>query len=165
MYFIDSMEERIDVKRMIADAKRDPTLVASIHVSTLLDSLENTKNDYLEGNTLKTIASAVYDSLLHLPIDTPIRQKYCQKLVGYRFVDEIYQLHQGKHVRWIRLSSPEKLMIGGIVVDIKFTENGVIVLCRLHSGKFTQYRFDQCLTYQKLTDDEQLILMLYEADI
>lgn len=130
----------------------------SADIDKLLASLETPNTDYLEGKTLKSVNHDVFDSLAVIAC----RESHCQKLVGYRFVDEIYQLHKGKHVRWIRLEHPEKLMVGGILVDVRFTDNGVNLLCRLHTGRFTQYRFDQCLTYQKLSDDEQMILALYE---
>lgn len=130
----------------------------SLDIARLLASLETPNTDYLEGKTLKSVNHDVFDSLAGIDCI----ESHCQKLVGYRFVDEIYQLHKGKHVRWIRSAHPEKLMVGGILVDIRFTDNGVNLLCRLHTGRFTQYRFDQCLTYQKLSDDEQMILALYE---
>jgi hypothetical protein len=91
----------------------------------------------------------------------------CKKLAGYRYVDELYQIHRGKHVRWLRYKIGERplaedamrLTNGGIVVDIKFGENGACVLVRVPgAGFFTQYRFDECLTFQKLTDEETMIL-------
>jgi hypothetical protein len=143
-------------KELFKQAQSDPTLLANI--DGLLDSLESPNTDYLEGKTLKSVNQEVFDSLDGIAS----RESHCQKLVGYRFVDEIYQLHKGKHVRWIRVENPAKLMVGGILVDIRFTDNGVNLLCRLHTGRFTQYRFDQCLTYQKLSDEEQMILVLSE---
>jgi hypothetical protein len=144
------------LKELFDQAQSDPDNAANI--DRLLDTLETPNTDYLEGKTLKSISKDVFDSLA----ENVCRESHCQKLVGYRLVDEIYQLHKGKHVRWIRLEHPEKLMVGGILVDIRFTDNGVNLLCRLHTGRFTQYRFDQCLTYQKLSDEEQMILALYE---
>ena len=146
------------LKHLFEQAQRDGSLASSIDIDRLLTSLETPNTDYLEGKTLKSVNQDVFDSLN----ENACRESHCLKLVGYRFVDEIYELHKGKHVRWIRLEHPEKLMIGGILVDIRFTDNGVNLLCRLHSGRFTQYRFDQCLTYQKLSEDEQMILALYE---
>jgi hypothetical protein len=86
-----------------------------------------------------------------------------KKLHEYRFVDEIYELHRGKHVRWIRKSDiSHGLKLGGIVVDIKFLDNGTQILVRnRYSGnKMIQYKFDDVLTFQKLSYDEQLILSL-----
>lgn len=87
----------------------------------------------------------------------------CNKLVGYRFVDEVYQLHKGKQVRWFRLGASDTLSRGGIVVDVKFSDNGTIVLCKLFGygrNQYTQYLFDQCLTFQKLSEEELFMLTL-----
>jgi len=85
----------------------------------------------------------------------------CEKLSGYRFVDELHLLHKGKFVRWIRHVAPDKLIKGGIVIDIQFGDFGANILCRLMTGDFIRYRFDKCNTYQKLTDEECMILTLY----
>jgi len=123
-----------------------------------------------ENQTLMTIHEGVYISLIDSGIfrenDSLLIEFMCSKLAGYRYVDEIYQLHRGKHIRWIRkhfpttLESPNnvpKLTIGGIVVDIKIMDTGVHILCKVGS-RYIQYKFDDCLTYQKLSTDEMMFL-------
>lgn len=82
-----------------------------------------------------------------------------QKLTGYRYIDELYQLQRGKHIRWIRLPVSENsaLTIGGVVVDIKIMDTGVHILCK-NGSRYIQFKFDECVIYQKLTTDELLIL-------
>ena len=150
-----------DISKLINESREDPTIFSKIDVDELLDSLESDKNDFLENQTIDSISEHVFNSLKRLRIDPSILSDYCKKLVGYRHVDELHLLHKGKYVRWLRLEDPTKLMNGGIVVDIKFGDSGANVMIRLTSGKFLQYRFDKCLTYQKLTEEEQLILTLY----
>ena len=143
---------------LFRDAQKDPSLLSTIDIDQLLDS---TKNDFLENCTFESIAKNVVESLVLIHVDKKSSQlkEYCEKLVGYRYVDELHLLHKGKYVRWIRLDdSTKQLMKGGIVVDVRFGDIGPNVVCRMTSGKFLQYRFNQCLTYQKLTDEEQLIL-------
>jgi hypothetical protein len=147
------------IQSFLETARKDPTLDSRIDIEALLETADA---DFLEGKTLKSMNKDVYDSLTEHSTDVSI-QSHFQKLLDYRFVEEIYQIHRGKHVRWIRLSNPSKLMVGGIVVDVRFVDDGVNILCRLPSGRFVQYRFDQCLTYQKLTEDELMILMLNET--
>ena len=118
------------------------------------------KNDFLENQTIDSISANIYDSLNQLPLDKDIIVDHFERLAGYRFVDELHLLHKGKYVRWIRHDMPEKLMKGAVVVDIQFGDFGANVLCRLMTGDFLRYRFDKCNTYQKLTDEEQLLLML-----
>lgn len=154
----------MDISKLLEEARDDPNLLSSVNVDSLL--LDSVKHDFLENQTLDTIAHNVVESLKSLMhrklIGRAQLEEYCQKLMGYRFVDELHLLHKGKYVRWIRIDNPSAMPVGGIVVDIKFGDEGVNVLCRLSSGRFIQYRFDRCLTYQKLTDEEQLILLINE---
>jgi hypothetical protein len=147
---------------LIEDAREDPDLFSKIDVDALLDSLESPKNEYLEDETFESIALSVVESMKAENIARPLINEFCQKLTGYRHVPELHLLHKGKYVRWIRKTDKPTLMRGGVLVDVKFGSEGANILCRATTGKFIQYRFDLCITYQKLTDEEHLILMLYE---
>lgn len=153
----------MNLSEFIREAREDPTLLSKINVTKLLESIDSTKNDFLENQTTETISATVFDSIVRLPIsDKKIIASHCEKLAGYRFVDELHLLHKGKYVRWIRHDAPEKIMKGAVVTDIQFGDFGANVLCRLMTGEFLRYRFDKCNTYQKLTEEEQLLLMFSE---
>jgi hypothetical protein len=79
------------------------------------------------------------------------------KLTEYRYVDKICDLIRGKYVRWIRLSGLT-LTKGGIVADIKFLENGIYILIKNARNQFIQYKFDDCITFQKLSPEELLYI-------
>ena len=51
---------------------------------------------------------------------------------------------------------------GGIVVDINFTKEHTLIVCRNYRNYFIKYKFDDCITFQKLSTEEQLILMAYD---
>ncbi len=150
----------MNISELIKEAQQDPTLLSQINTIELLKSLESVKNDFLENETVDTISKNVFDSLVRLNVSEELLEDYCHKLSGYRFVDELHLLHRGKYVRWIRHNSPEKLMKGAVVVDVQIGDFGANILCRLMTGDFLKYRFDKCNTYQKLSDEEQLILMI-----
>ena len=156
------------IRQYIRESRNDPSLLSTIDIDQLLDAAENTRNQYLENETLETISRDIFESLReHVP-PAQIHDIY-SKLVGYRYIEEIYQLHRGKHVRWIRFRSngapvPTKLTRGGVAVDVKIQESGVNVMCRMQPRQtFIQYKFDDCLTYQKLSEDELLILAASHA--
>jgi hypothetical protein len=135
-----------------------------IQIQDLLDAAQNVDMDYLGEKTLETISEEVVQSLSVLDISDEKRRSICEKLVSYRYVDQIYQLHKGKYIRWIRIQSsdrsmakPSELVIGGVVVNISFTDNGTFVLCNCRM-RFFKFKFDDCLIYQRLSDDEQMIL-------
>ena len=87
----------------------------------------------------------------------------CDKLISYRYVENLFDLHKGKHIRWIRLNSADKkLTNGGMVMNITFLDNGTHVLCRNSANKFIQIKFDDCVIFQKFTTNELLILLTYQ---
>lgn len=158
-------KQDINLNEIFENAQKDPTLFSTLDITTLLSVIENDKNDYLENKTMKNITEEIYNKIskICLPDD---REPMCNKLIGYRYVDEIHELHKGKHVRWIRMTNhdnmPARLTNGGIVVDIKFLDNGTHILCKNSRHQFIQYKFDDCYTFQKLSVEEQLILMAYD---
>jgi uncharacterized protein YukJ len=147
----------MDVNEIFNEVMKDPTLMSTLDVDKLLETVENEKNDYLENKTTTSINTEIYEIITNLGLTADT----FDKLIGYRFVDEIHELHKGKHVRWIRKSTG-KLTNGGIVMEIKFLDNGTQILCMNSQNRFIQYKFDDCYTFQKLSIEEQLILMAYE---
>lgn len=127
--------------------------------SDLSDSLLDIKEDddfpsYLYAKTAISIQKEISD----VCILENIPQNILDKLTEYRYVDKICDLIRGKHVRWIRLSTTitNSLTKGGIVADIKFLENGIYILIKNALNKFMQYKFDDCITFQKLSTEELL---------
>ena len=152
--------ENLDINTMFENAMNDPTLLSTIDINKLLDTLENDKNDYLENKTIETVTKEIYSNINKLDISVEEKKRYCQLLSEYRLVNDIHELHKGKQIKWIRLSN-NKLIGGGIVVNIKFLDNGTHVLVKNLMNKFIQIKFDDIWIFQKMTMQEQLILMAY----
>jgi hypothetical protein len=154
----------MNIEQIFKDAQNDASLLSKIDVNELLNSIENKNNDYLENKTLNDIHNEKYNALVSLNLSKESIKNYCDKLADFRVVEEVYELHKGKFVRWINIEDDpdKKLKPGGFVFDIKFMDNGVHILCMNNSRRFVQYKFDKCLTFQKLSTEEQLILMAYE---
>ena len=151
----------MNVNEIFETAQKDPTLFSTLDIEAILDSVENEKNDYLENKTMDDITKDVFENIAELSLTKEKTKNLCDKLIGYRFIDEINELFRGRHVRWIRRDC-DKLTTGGIVVDIKFLKDGIQVLIKNNMNRFIQYRFDECLSFQKLSNEEQLLLMAYE---
>jgi hypothetical protein len=151
----------MDINKIFEDAMKDPTLLSTIDINKLLESLENDKNDYLENKTIKKMTKEIYDTINKLDIDKEKKINYCQKLNEYRLVNDICDLHKGKHIKWIKLLN-NQLIGGGIVVNIKFMDNGTHVLVKNQMNRFIQIKMDDCIIFQKMILQEQLILMAYE---
>jgi hypothetical protein len=152
----------INLRKIYEDALNDPELIGTLDIDRILDTLESDQNDYLENLTLEKIQKGVYDALVDVGVPKPNIPKLCASLADYRYVDEICHLHKGKYVRWMRRNKPGELTKGCRVVDIKFADTGICVVCITNIGRFMQYRYDDCITFQKLEIEEQLILMAYD---
>ena len=153
--------DSLNINQIFEDALTDPSLLSTLDIDNLLESIENTKNDYLDNKTTSDITSEIQDKLNEIGLSVDEKEIIIVKLKEYRFVDEIHELHKGKMVRWIR-NGTNRLTNGGIVTDIKFLDNGVHVLCMNSQRRFIQYKYDDCYTFQKMNVEEQLILMAYE---
>ena len=51
-----------------------------------------------------------------------------------------------------------KLFIGGIVCDIQVTDNGINIKCKNIYNRFYQFKMDECLVFQKLTAQENVLI-------
>ena len=111
---------------------------------------------YLEGKNLEMIEQEKKEVLSVVEKD---QEKLLHSLSLYRYVDEIIELHLGKHIRWIRKPiSENRLTNGAFVTYVKFLDKGTYIGCK-NGGRVMQYLFDDCLTFQKITAEEWVILL------
>lgn len=137
--------------------------VSSIDIEEMLKNLEN-KNEHLEKKTLFSIQQDILNTLMQNGCEKKNAEKICNGLIGYRVIQEIYELHKGKCVKIMRIGRhPLTLKTFGIVVDVKFMEKGTYVTCMfLNPIKYMTYRYDNYITFQKMSEEELYILQLRE---
>jgi hypothetical protein len=75
-------------------------------------------------------------------------------------VDEINDLKYGAYVRWIPIIDPTNIPLHyyGIICDIKITDNGVFIVCKNFMHRHYTFKMEECLIFQKLSQQEQVIL-------
>lgn len=112
---------------------------------------------YLENKNFEIIQQEIKNICFRENISI---ENMINKLGEYRYVDKICDLMRGKFVRWIRINqgSGTTLSKGGIVTDIKFLENGIYILVKNALNRFIQYKYDECITFQKLSVEELLYI-------
>ena len=137
----------------------------SIDEEYLIDALENENNETIIGLTSSKIKEVKNDVLQKLQLKRDKIKNMHEKLKDYRYVDEIKDINYGCYIRWINLKSitPEnindiKLTMGAFVTDIRVTDNGILISCVNIFKKHISIRFDEHLIFQKLTDQEHVIL-------
>jgi hypothetical protein len=126
----------------------------ALKTDDFVSAYDNDKNQYLENKTNKIIRQEIIASL------GKQNESLVTKLSGYRFVDEVDQLHVGKFTRWIsRYESNAKLAVGGFVTNVDYTDNGILLTVKTWQNQVMKVVFDQCLLYQKLSPNEKLVLL------
>ena len=82
------------------------------------------------------------------------------KLSNYRYCNDLKDIQYGFYIRWIPLKNPEKIYItnGGHICDIKIINNEIHIVCKNNMNNFFQIKFDECLLFQKISPQENVIL-------
>ena len=125
----------------------------------LKKALENENNESIINLTINEIKSEKNDILQKLQFGKEDLKKNLKKLKEYRYINNINDLNYGYYIRWINLKNVENLKLtnGGFICDIKIND-GIEILCRNNFNKLFQLRFDENLIFQKLTEQEKIIL-------
>jgi len=93
------------------------------------------------------------------------QQKWLTSLRMYRPVNDLQDLRLGRYTRWFRKqpNGQYKLTNGGFLLQVLFKDNGCYIVCKkdLH---MMQYMLDECMTLQKLTAEEWVLLMANEYE-
>lgn len=126
----------------------------------LLKSLDNENNSSMNNLSSKKIKSIKNDYLQQLQLSREKLKEYHTKLKEYRYVDDLSDIQYGRYIRWINLKDPTNISLtqGGIIIDIKICEGGIQVVCKNFRNKKFQIKIDECFIFQKLTDQEKIIL-------
>lgn len=154
-------ENETDIREIYENALKDPSLISTLDIDQLLEDLDNGKSAYLENKTLSSINQEVYEAVAEVVSDPNTREILCQRLIGYRLVSDICDLHIKKYVKTISLNNPNEVpqKVNGTVVGIQFTDTGTKILLHNPPKRFMSYMFHNYITFQRLTDTEQLILV------
>jgi hypothetical protein len=69
-------------------------------------------------------------------------------------------LEYGYYIRWIPLKNPEKIYLtnGGIICSIEIIKNQIQIRVKNNMNRIFQIKFDECVIFQKITDQEKVIL-------
>lgn len=135
-----------------------------MNIDLLTKAIENTKNtSFADLSTIK-IKNEKNDILQKLNQPRNNLKEFNSKLKNYRFIGELNQLNEGSYLRWINISNPSyiKLTNGGILCEIKIEEKGPIIVCKNKFNQFFQFNFDLCLVFQRLNDQEKILLSAFD---
>lgn len=131
-------------------------------VNKLLKALDDETNEDLLNFTTEKIRQMTLQILGELQLTKEETLKLYKKLENYKYVDEMNDLKYGSFIRWIPIEEPNNIYLtqGAIFCEMKITENGVFCVCKNYGFniKHFQIAMDKNLIFQKLTEQEQVLL-------
>ena len=135
-----------------------------MNVDNLVASIEDEQHEDIINLTRAQIAKEKNDILQTMQFEGSDVKSYCKKLKHYRYVDEINQIKHGNYIRWFNIKDPKniKLVTGAFFMEFKILDEGCHLLCKTVYNKIIQIILDDCIIFQKLSDQEQIILSAVE---
>jgi len=129
-------------------------------IDKLLKALDNEENSKFMNLTTKKIHDMKLAILKELQLSQQDITEIMRKLKEYMYVDEMNELRHGAFIRWIPIKDPDNLHLtaGGLLCEINVTDDGVSLTCKNFAHKHYQIKMDECLIFQKLTAQEQVLL-------
>jgi hypothetical protein len=135
-------------------------------------ALDNKKNELFLNLTTKKINMMNKEILSKLYLSKQECRDILSKLNGYRYVDNIDDIREGVFIRWINIlklqnmSSNANITLlerGATVSQLKESDEGIMIVCKNVFGRssFT-IKMEECLIFQKITDQEKLILSVVD---
>ena len=152
----------MNLNDLIQITKKDINYKSSLDINAILSNANTTPTikPHLESKTLESITHETHTILSSIKyLSNEQKNTLITKLVVdslYMFVDKLYDLHNSSYLRLIP-RNPSKKQTGGILVGVKFTNIGIDILI-LSGRRMLQYKFDEYYIFQKLKDEELVIL-------
>jgi hypothetical protein len=143
-----------EILEIMENLKHDPSVISKLNIEQLLQE-QNMDIKFFE-NLLKTNVDIIDD----LEFDEETSAKMLEKLASYKYMDYLSDFKIGRYIRWI--NEKKELAYGGILMDITFKDSGTNLLCKNARNRFFNIKYDNNIFFQKLNDEEQFILNMYE---
>lgn len=131
-------------------------------IDDLLNALEKKTSPSIISLTPAKIKEHKNNILQRIGIKREQLKLFHKKLKNYRYCNDVLDIQDGRYIRWICLKDPNniKLTNGAFVCDKLILDNGIHVQLRNSYGKIFQIKYDECEIFQKITDEENIILQV-----
>lgn len=151
-----------EIREMVESMRKEQEIFKTVDVNDLLISIEKETHEYLENKTFKTIAEDIFNELSSIEsISLVEKEALCGKLKDFFLVKDISELRKSRYLRYIKKGGA-KLSCGGFFTKL-FVNNGIVYIGMvIFGGRFISVRYDDCIFFQKLTDDEKIILLSFD---
>ena len=132
-------------------------------VHDLLDALENDSNSSIINLTTRKIQEHKNTILQQIRLPRDKLKTYNKKLKNYRYCSDLKDIQYGFYIRWIPLKDMNNLNLtnGALICDVKLINEQLHVLCK-NRHRMMQIKFDEALIFQKISDQERVILSILD---
>ena len=129
-------------------------------INQLLNALENESNMSVMNLSSAKMKSLKNDMLQKLQLTGKELKLFHKKLKMYKYCSDMSDILFGSYIRWIPLKNYEniKLTNGCIIIDIDIISDCIQIKVKNNMNRIFQIKFDECYIFQKLTNQEQVIL-------
>ena len=129
-------------------------------MNNILKAVNNEKNTSIIDLTSSSIKKYKNDILQQLQLKGNKLKEMHVKLKEYRYCTDLKDLQEGYFIRWIPLKNVDdlKLTNGGLVCDVMFVNDSLQIRCKNLKNSFFQIKFDEVVIFQKLSNQEKIIL-------
>lgn len=138
--------------------------MSNLNIAEILNALDNDEHSNLINTSFENIAKDKNDILQQLQLGKDVLKTMHKKLKDYRYIEELNDLKYGQYLRWINIRDPEKIYLttGGIFLDLKLLDTGTHLVCKNNRNRVFQIKLDECIIFQKLSEQEQIILQVFQ---
>lgn len=129
-------------------------------IDELLLALENESNASIMKLSFKKIIKHKKSILNDMSLSKSKETEILNKIKDYRYCSEMSDLQEGNYIRWISLNYPDNIRLtrGAHILDIEILKNAIYILCKGITNKIFRIKFDECVIFQKLNNQENVIL-------
>lgn len=174
----------LELKKTLKQTFKD-----ELDVNTLINTLDTRQNDKILDKSKKQIQTTKNKMLQSIGLEGDVVKDYHHKLKEYMYVDDISELNYGAYIRWISLhkynidtetveddlyddktehhnqtkqKKVPRLEKGGFLADIMFVDGGILLRIQTITRLYFNIYFDKCMIFQRLDENQQLLLELLE---
>jgi hypothetical protein len=122
--------------------------------------MNNNKNESLMNYTTVKIIEETTQILEVLKFDDVVFNIISEKLKGYRYVDELNIIVEGRYFRWINLTDPSNLMLnkGAVLCKVQIHDACVHLLFKTFFNRCFNIKLNEILLFMKLNEQELVLL-------
>lgn len=125
----------------------------------LSKAINNENNENITEVDKECIINEKDDVINRLNLSIQKKNKLIKSLKGYRYVEDLQEIIEGRFLRWLITKDNEiTLSNGGILVEIKI-EDTINLVLKNNRNNFFQINLDDNIIFQKLTEQEKIIIL------